>query len=535
MTKQIAVDANHKTPARLAKNDGPKQEADLSSILAGLPQVQPFDESNRALVQNVHPPDWVNPDPSERYNLVVLGAGTAGLVTAAGAAGLGAKVALIERALMGGDCLNVGCVPSKALIRCARAYAEVRDANKFGVRVPSGVSVDFPAVMEHMRRLRAGISPNDSAKRFRELGVDVFLGEARFTGRDTVEVAGKTLRFAKACIATGARAASLPIPGLAESGYLTNETLFSLTQLPARLAVLGAGPIGCEMAQTFARFGSKVTLLEVGPHILGREDRDAAERVEKALIRDGVDLHCSSNIQKVSCDGSEKLIQLQGNAVVRVDEILVGVGRAPNVEALGLDIAGVDHDSRQGVKVNDRLQTSNRNIYAAGDICSAYKFTHTADFAARIVIQNALFFGRAKASALTIPWCTYTDPEIAHVGMYGQDAEKKGIAVDTFTVELSDVDRAILDGAIDGFLKVHVKRGTDKILGATLVASHAGEMISEITLAMVNGIGLGAFGKTIHPYPTQAEVFRKAGDAYNRKRLTPKVKTLFKTILRWRR
>jgi len=477
----------------------------------------------------------VNPNPSGRYNLVVIGAGTAGLVTAAGGAGLGAKVALVERALMGGDCLNVGCVPSKALIRCARAFAEVRDAGRFGVRVPEGATVDFIAVMELMRKLRSGISPNDSANRFRELGVDVFLGNARFTGRDTVEVAETTLRFAKACIATGARAASLPIPGLAETGYLTNETVFSLTELPPRLAVIGAGSIGCEMAQTFARFGSKVTLLEVGPHILGREDADAAGLVEKALLRDGADLRCSVNMEKVSGDRSNKFIHLRGHDGVAVDEVLIGVGRAPNVEGIGLDRAGVEFDTRQGVKVNDRLQTTNRNIFAAGDICSAYKFTHTADFAARIVIQNASFFGRAKASALTIPWCRYTDPEIAHVGMYVQDAEKRGIAVDTFTVELSDVDRAVLDGAAEGFLKVHVKRGTDKILGATLVASHAGEMISEITLAMVNGIGLGAFGKTIHPYPTQAEVFRKAGDAYNRTRLTPRVKSLFETILRWRR
>ncbi len=525
--RQVEQECIRDTPGR---DDPP-----LGALLSALPQIQPLDNSNRALLENVHPPAWVNPEPSGRYNLVVIGAGTAGLVTAAGAAGLGAKVALIERALMGGDCLNVGCVPSKALIRCARAFAAVHDAGEFGVHVPAGAIVDFPAVMERMRKLRAGISPHDSAQRFRELGVDVFLGDASFTAHDTVEVAGKTLRFAKACIATGARAASLPIPGLAEAGYLTNETLFSLTELPARLAVIGAGPIGCEMAQTFARFGSKVTLLEAGPHILGREDRDAAERVAAALTRDGVDLRCSVNIQKVSGHDSEKVIHLEGDSTIRVDEILLGVGRAPNVEGLGLDRAGVEFDTRQGVKVNDRLQTTNRRIFAAGDICSAYKFTHTADFAARIVIQNALFVGRAKASALTIPWCTYTDPEIAHVAMYAHEAERKGIAVDTFTVELSEVDRAVLDGSTDGFLKVHVRRGTDRILGATLVASHAGEMISEVTLAMAKGIGLATFGKTIHPYPTQAEVFRKAGDAYNRTRLTPRVKALFETILRWRR
>lgn len=535
MTRQIAPDPNVQTALVPSADPGAVQAQNDPSILAEMPQVRPFDEHNRALLHRVHPPDWTNPEPSGRYNLVVIGAGTAGLVTAAGAAGLGAKVALVERGLMGGDCLNVGCVPSKALIRSARAFAQVRDAGQFGVRIAAGAIVDFPAVMERMRRLRAGISPNDSAERFRDLGVDVFLGDARFTGRDTVDVAGKTLRFAKACIATGARAAALPIPGIAKAGYLTNETLFSLTELPKRLAVIGAGPIGCEMAQAFARFGSMVTLLEAGPHMLGREDRDAAERVERALRRDGVNVRCSVKVLKVSADGSQRLIELQGDQTVPVDQILIGVGRTPNVEGLGLDRAGVDFDTHQGVRVNDHLQTANRNIFAAGDICSAYKFTHTADFAARIVIQNALFFGRATASALTIPWCTYTDPEIAHVGMYAHEAEKKGLAVDTFTLELSEVDRAILEGSDEGFLKVHVKRGSGKILGATLVASHAGEMISEVTLAMVNGIGLGALGKTIHPYPTQAEVFRKAGDAYNRTRLTPRVKRLFEAILRWRR
>ncbi|MEE9211612.1 MAG: mercuric reductase [Phycisphaeraceae bacterium] len=503
---------------------------------AEFPAVQPFDEHNQTLLSHVHPPDWVNPDSTGRYNMVVIGAGTAGLVTAAGAAGLGAKVALIERDLMGGDCLNVGCVPSKALIRCARAYAGVRDATEFGVRVPEGVAVDFPAVMQRMRRLRAGISRNDSAKRFRDLGVDVFIGQARFTGQDTIEVGDKTLRFARACIATGARASAPPIPGLEQAGYLTNETVFSLTQLPQRLAVIGAGPIGCEMAQTFARFGSHVTLLEAMRQILGREDRDAAERIEKALIRDGVELNCCAHVTGVQTEGDEKVLTLEGETggVLRVDDVLVGVGRAPNVENLNLESAGVEYD-KTGVKVNERLQTTNKRIYAAGDICFPYKFTHTADATARIVLQNALFFGRAKTSVLTIPWCTYTDPEIAHVGMYEHDARDKGIDVQTFTVELSDVDRAVLDGDDGGFLKVHVKKGTDKILGATLVAGHAGEMISEITLAIVSGAGLGTIARTIHPYPTQAEAIKKAADAYSRTRLTPVVKKIFGLLLRLRR
>ncbi len=534
-----------KTTAESPRQDMPlaeaeaKDGADVSgdSIIEEFPQARPFDEHNRRLIANVHPMDWSNPEPSGRYNMVVIGGGTAGLVTAAGAAGLGAKVALVERALLGGDCLNVGCVPSKALIRCARAFAEVRSAGTFGVHVPEGAAVDFAAVMERMRRLRAGISPHDSARRFRELGIDVFIGDAHFTGRDTIEVDGKTLRFSRACIATGARAAPLPIPGLAEAGYLTNETLFSLTELPRRLAVIGAGPIGCEMAQTFARFGSEVTLVESMCQLLGREDQDAAQRIEQALARDGVRINCCAKITGVRKKGDETILTLEGEmgGELAVDAVLVSVGRAPNVGGLGLEAAGVEFDKRLGVKVDDRLRTTNPKVFAAGDICSPYKFTHAADFMARIVIQNALFFGRSKASALTIPWCTFTDPEIAHVGLYEQQARDKGIEVETFTVEMSDVDRAVLDGEADGFLKVHVKKGSDKILGATLVARHAGEMISEITLAIVSGAGLGTLAKTIHPYPTQAEVIRKAGDAYNRTRLTPRVKGIFETVLRWRR
>jgi pyruvate/2-oxoglutarate dehydrogenase complex dihydrolipoamide dehydrogenase (E3) component len=501
-----------------------------------IPALQPLDEHNQTLLQHVHPPDWVNPEPDGRYNMVVIGAGAAGLVTSAIVAGLGGKVALIERDLLGGDCLNVGCVPSKALLRCARAAADVRRAGEFGVRV-SGVSVDFPAVMERMRRLRAQIAPNDSATRFRDMGVDVFIGEGRFTGPDTAEVEGTTLRFARACIATGARATELPIPGLADVGYLTNETVFSLTELPRRLAVIGAGPIGCELAQAFARFGSEVHLIEVMDAILPREDADAAAIVDAALRRDGVDVITAGRDLSFAVDPDGKRVSVKANGEVRefvVDEVLLGVGRAPNVEGLGLDAAGVEHD-RDGVKVDDRLQTTNKSIYAAGDICSSYKFTHAADFMARTVVSNALFFGRGKASALTIPWCTYTDPEIAHVGLYPADAEKQGIEIDTFTVEHDDVDRAILEGDEEGFVRVHVRKGTDKIVGATIVAPHAGDLISQVTLALGAGAGLGRISKTIHPYPTAADAIRKTGDLYNRTRLTPRAAKLLASILKWRR
>jgi pyruvate/2-oxoglutarate dehydrogenase complex dihydrolipoamide dehydrogenase (E3) component len=503
----------------------------------GGPLVEPPDEHNRTLVANVHPPDWRNPEPGGRYNLVVLGAGTAGLVAAAGAAGLGAKVALVEKHLMGGDCLNVGCVPSKALIRAARVAVAVRDAGRFGVRIGGDVSVDFAAVMERLRRTRAEISPHDSAARFRDLGVDVFQGHGRFIATDAVEVAGQTLRLRKALIATGARASAPPIPGLAEAGYLTNETVFSLTELPRRLGVIGAGPLGCELAQALARLGARVTLLEVLHQILGNEDRDAAALVESSLRRDGIEINCGCNITRVERDGRDRVITMDcdGETLqLRVDEILVGVGRAANVEGLGLEAAGVAYD-KAGVTVDDRLRTTNRRIFAAGDICSCFKFTHAADAMARIAIQNALFLGRAKASALTMPWCTYTDPEIAHVGLYEADARKQGIAVRTFVQEFSDVDRAVLDGETAGFVKVHVREGTDRILGATIVARHAGEMISELTLAMVGGLGLKDLARTIHPYPTQAEAIKKVGDAYNRTRLTPFVKGLFRRWLEWTR
>lgn len=507
------------------------------SIASLLPQVHPFDEHNRALLANTHPQDWINPTPSGRYNLVVIGAGTAGLVTAAGAAGLGAKVALIERHLLGGDCLNVGCVPSKALIRSARAVADVRDALEFGVRVPEGSKADFPAIMERMRKLRAEISPHDSAARFRDLGVDVFLGEALFTGTDTVKVSGQTLQFARACIATGARAAAPPIPGLKDAGYLTNETVFSLTDLPRRLAVIGAGPIGCELAQAFARFGSEVYLIEAMHGVMPNEDPDASEIVKQALLRDGIHLMCCGKDLKIELRETERGLTVDSHGEhydLTVDEILVGAGRAPNVDQLNLEHAGVEYD-KTGVRVNDFLQTTNRRIYAAGDVCSRYKFTHAADAMARIVIQNALFFGRKRAGRLTIPWCTYTDPEVAHVGIYPHEAEKQNIPIDTYTVELSEVDRAILEGERDGFLKLHVKKGTDKILGATLVARHAGEMISELTLAMAAGKGLSTIANAIHPYPTQAEIIKKAADAYSRSRLTPRIKRIFETVLRWRR
>jgi pyruvate/2-oxoglutarate dehydrogenase complex dihydrolipoamide dehydrogenase (E3) component len=513
----------------VAADGSGKAESQASSA----PLILPDDEFNRVLVSHAHPLNWNNPTPRRKYNLVVIGAGTAGLVSAAGGAGLGARVALIERNLLGGDCLNVGCVPSKALISAARMAEDARAGDHYGVRVQS-VTVDFPAVMQRMRRLRARLAVVDSAERFKGLGVDVFIGEGHFVDHQAVEVDGRRIEFARAVVATGARAAAPSIAGLEAAGYLTNETVFWLTELPKQLVVIGAGPIGCEMAQAFRRFGAEVTLIEEATQILVREDADAARIVENRIKAEGLELICGAKITLVEKRDSVKVVHLSSGEAITCDQILVGVGRAPNLEGLGLEVAGIDYDS-SGVKVDDGLRTTNPQVYAAGDVCSRFKFTHTADALARIVLTNALFFGRRKASALNVPWCTYTSPEIAHVGMYEKDAVERGIKPNTITVPMGEIDRAVLDGRDEGFVRIHLKNRTDKILGATIVAEHAGEMISEISLAMSAGVGLGAIANVIHPYPTQVEAIRKAGDAYNRTRLTPAVKNLFKWWLALRR
>jgi pyruvate/2-oxoglutarate dehydrogenase complex dihydrolipoamide dehydrogenase (E3) component len=353
-----------------------------------------------------------------------------------------------------------------------------------------------------------------------------------------VEVGGKTLRFKKAVIATGTRPTEPLIPGLAEAGFLTNETVFSLTERPRRLAVIGGGPIGCELAQAFRRLGCEVTLHHRAAHVLNREDVDAAEIIQQSFIREGIRLILNCQTKRVEKQNGEKVLffECQGKEEkAAVDEILVGIGRTPNVEGLNLESVGVKYDRKEGLEVNEQLQTTNPRIFAAGDICLKYKFTHTADATARMVIQNALFRGSKKVSSLTIPWCTYTDPEIAHVGMYEKDVRERGIEVETFARPLRDVDRAIADGEEEGFVKIHVRKGTDKILGATIVACHAGEMISEITLAMAGNLGLKTLSTVIHCYPTQAEAIKQAADAYSRTRLTPFIRRLIHRWLAWTR
>ncbi len=500
-------------------------------------QPAPMDDHNRKLVDNVHPSDWQNPTPNGTYNLVAIGAGTAGLISAIGTAGLGGKVALIERHLMGGDCLNVGCVPSKALIAPSHLASKMRNAAEFGLTPAETGKENFPKVMERLRKIRANISDNDSAKRYTEKGVDIFIGEAKFTGRNTVEVGGQTIPFKKAVITSGARAFHPDIDGLEDAGFLTNETVFNLTELPKHLIVLGGGPIGCELAQAFRRLGSRVTIIEMA-RFLPREDPEASAMLAASFERDGIEVLLESKVDKVSSAGAVKKVHIAQNGTameVEGDQILVGAGRAPNVANLGLEEAGVEYEARRGIVVNDNLRTSNPNIYAAGDCCMMYKFTHAADAAAQIVIQNALFGGKKKLSALNMPWCTYTDPEIAHVGMYQHQADEQGVATDTFKFEMNENDRALAEGEAEGFVKVVVKKGTDKILGATIVAAHAGEMINEISVAMAAGMGLGKIGGVIHPYPTQSEAIKRCAGLYNQTRLTPVIASLMKKWLAWQR
>ncbi|MBI1992332.1 MAG: mercuric reductase [Candidatus Omnitrophica bacterium] len=506
---------------------------DSSSVVRLLPD----DEHNRALVSNSHPERWVNPTPRWRYHLVVIGSGTAGLTAAAGCVAVGGRVALIERHLTGGDCLISGCVPSKGIISAARVAAWIERAADYGIRVAAGTIVDFPAVMARMRRLRAEISPSDSVHHLKEMGVEVFLGQGRFTGPDTVDVNGTTLRFARAVIATGGRAIVPTIPGLTESGFLTNETLFQLTELPKRFAMIGAGPIGCEMAQTFQRLGAQVTLIDTASHILIREDADAAEIVQRAFVRGGVRLVLNAKVTAVESHEGAKRIRIdQGGKPLEIvcDAILVGVGRAPNTDGLSLEAAGVRSD-KTGVLSNDFLRTSNPRIFAAGDIASPFKFTHTANALGRMAMINALFWGRNRMSRLVVPWCTYTAPEIAHVGLYERQAKERGIPVTTLTAPLSENDRAILDGETAGFVRVHLTRGTDRILGATVVAAHAGDLLTYFTLAMTGKRGLASLAGAIYPYPTQSEVIKKLANLHRASALKPWVKRLLSTLLALKR
>lgn len=477
-----------------------------------------------------------------KYNVIVIGAGTAGLVSAAGTAGLGGRVALIERNKMGGDCLNFGCVPSKALIASARLIGHINRAEDWGLD-KQRAAFDFTRVFERMRSRRAKIEPNDSQERFESLGVDVFRGEAKFLSPHEVEVDGQKLRAANFVIASGSRAGAPPIEGLDTVPYYTNETLFDkLARKPEHLLIVGGGPIGCEMGQTFSRLGARVTIVEYGPRILPKEDKEVAELMQRRFEEEDISVVDCTQINGAS--ESDGVITLQGTrkppggedspVSLTGDVLLVAAGRIPNVEKLNLEAAGVKYGKR-GVEVNDYLQTSQRHIYAAGDVAGSYQFTHTADAMARVVIRNMLMPTQAlrqKNDFSVVPWCTYTDPEVAHVGLGEDEAKQKNIEYDLFKVPVEEADRAVVESEEAGFVKVLTKRGTDQIIGATVVAAHGGDLLQEFVLAMKNGIGLAKIGATIHPYPTMAGVAQKIADQYSRTRLTPRAAKLFHWLYR---
>jgi len=473
----------------------------------------------RELQDNLHPPQWRNPQPASEYGLVVIGAGPAGLGAAKAAAASGVRVALIERDLIGGDCLNYGCEPSKALIRSARAYADMRHARHYGATVPAGIEVDFAAAMARVLQLRAHLSRTKSPRMLQEAGIDLFFGHACFTATDKLEVDGTPLRFRKALIATGAEPDVPAIPGLDGVAYYTNETIFGIAGLPQRMLVIGGGPLGCELAQAFRRFGSSVVIVQDMPLFLPGEERDAAQILSVAFARDGIEVRLNTEVTAIREVDGEIHADLRNDdylSSVAADAVLVGTGRVPRIHDLGLDAAGVEHDAGRGIHVDDFLCSSNPSIYAAGDACMEYRYTHVASATARIAVANALHGGQERWSGLTIPWCTYTYPEIAHVGLHVREAMEQQIPVSTYTIPLHAVDRAVFDGEDTGFIKIHVADGSDRILGATIVGRHAGEMISQVTQAMVSGVGMRGLARVIHPYPTQSSAIAAAAQAWCR-------------------
>jgi pyruvate/2-oxoglutarate dehydrogenase complex dihydrolipoamide dehydrogenase (E3) component len=484
------------------------------------------DERNRRLRDLVHPTDWPVRPSAGVYDLVAIGGGTAGLVAAGGAALLGARAALVERAYLGGDCLVTGCVPSKALIRAAAVAHEARRAAEFGIRT-GPIEVDFPAVMDRVRRVRADMARHDGAEEMRQRGADVLFGTARFTGPRALDLDGVPIRFRRAVICTGGRPDVPDVPGLRENG-LTSETVFELTELPGRLLVVGGGPIGCELAQAFARLGSRVTVLQRGDRLLPRDDPDAGSLIAEVLRAEGAEVRFGTVPARVERDGAELRVVVRGPAgdeVLAADKVLVAAGRRPNLEGLNLEAAGVAADAG-GVRVDWRHRTTNRRVYAAGDVCSPLRFTHAAYAQAEYACLNALLPLRLNARDRVMSWTTYTDPEVAHVGMGWAALRELKDRLDTWTAPLALNDRAQTEGETRGFARIHCRRGSDRIVAATVVARHAGEIIAPLAVAITNGWRLRHIHRTILPYPTRAEVIRKIADQWKFSTLTPGTKWL---------
>jgi pyruvate/2-oxoglutarate dehydrogenase complex dihydrolipoamide dehydrogenase (E3) component len=481
----------------------------------------PSPDSNQVDLDNflrrVHPPNWNNPKPQTLYDLIVVGGGPAGLAAAEFARRQGRRVALIERHHLGGNSLNSGSIPSKAIVRAARVFASRRGDEDYGAMPFDRPLTDFAAVMARMRRIRTRIAEYHAADRLCAQGVDVFFCAARFEGPNALRAGDTQLSFKKAIVATGARPRPSNIPGLEKIGYLTSDSIFGLTQLPKRLGVIGGGPLGCELAQAFCRLGSRVTIVQNDPKFLPLEERDAAELLSMSMSRDGVETRLNTTVVGARMGSGAKLLDTVNDDLkysIPVDEIMLSIGRVPNVEDLGLEAAGIDFEATRGIEIDDFLRTTNADVYAAGDVCNSHQFTNVAEASARLAVQNAFGAGIERQSQWTIPWCTYCDPEIAHIGMDMREARRQSIPVKCFTVMMQDVDRAITDGQDDGFVKLYVKEGTDKILGATIVGTRASELISEMSVIMSVGIGMRQLATILHTYPAQSDAIRLAAMAY---------------------
>jgi pyruvate/2-oxoglutarate dehydrogenase complex dihydrolipoamide dehydrogenase (E3) component len=469
---------------------------------------------------------------------VVIGAGSAGLVTVYVAAAAKARVALIERDRMGGDCLNTGCVPSKALIRSARLAADVRRAAEFGLQA-GPVSVDFPRVMARVRDVIGRIEPHDSVERYTGLGVECLSGSARITSPWTVELGGRTLTTRSIVIATGGRPTVPPIPGLDAIAYLTSDTLWDLETLPRRLLVLGGGPIGCEMAQAFARLGSEVTLVEKLPRLLMREDDEVSAAVSERFRAEGIRVMTGHAAERFETTAEQHAVCSADGRETRVpfDKVLVAVGRRANTDGLGIENAGVGLNRDGTITVNAYLQTSQPHILACGDVAGPFQLTHAAGFQGWFCAMNALFGGlkRFRPDYSVMPWAVFTDPEVGRVGLTAAEAEAQGIPFEVTRYGIDDLDRAIADGEARGFVKVVTRRGSDRILGATIVGPHAGELITEYVTAMKHGLGLRKILNTVHIYPTLAEANRFAAGEWQKARLSAGLLRAAEAFHRWRR
>ena len=462
---------------------------------------------------------WSKPARFDR-NVVVIGAGSAGLVTAYIAAAVKAKVTLIEKHKMGGDCLNTGCVPSKALIRTAKLLSHIKRAPAFGIK-SAHAEFDFADVMERVQRIIKTVEPHDSIERYRQLGVECITGDAKITSPWTVAVNGKTIATRNIVIAAGARPFIPPIPGLQEINPLTSDTLWSLRRLPRRLAVLGGGPIGSELAQCFARFSSEVTQVEMLPRLLIREDPEISQMVMRRFEAEGIKVLVNHKARQVLVENGQKLLVLENEgreSRVAFDELLCAVGRVANTSGYGLEELGIPVSKTRTVETNEFLQTVYPNIYACGDVAGPFQFTHTAAHQAWYAAVNALFGGirKFKADYSVIPWATFTDPEVARVGMNEQEARQQGVAYEVTTYGIDDLDRAIADEEAHGVVKVLTVPGKDKILGVTIVGEHAGDLLAEYVGAMRHGLGLNEILGTIHIYPTLAEANKYAAGAWKR-------------------